>query len=118
MTAALVRAGVPPQLAGALQRYRVMSWVTGTALLLLCLAMVLTYLFNTAKWSIPVVAPIHGYLFIVYLLTVVHLGMIKQRWPLTRLVLVGLAGTIPVMSFVFERKITRLIEQEAKSAAG
>lgn len=113
----LVDAGVPPQLAGALLRFRIMAWVTGVALLTLCLAMILHYGFGLADGMIAVVAPIHGYLYIVYLVTVVHLGLIKQRWPLLRVVLVMLAGTIPGLSFYFERRISHQLEHTAISEA-
>jgi integral membrane protein len=107
---------VPQSLHGALLRYRAMAWITGVALLGLCVAMVLKYAFDVDNNGIAIIAPIHGYLYIVYLLTVGHLGLIKMRWPLLRLILVALAGTIPVMSFVFERKVTHTLEAEA--AAG
>jgi integral membrane protein len=107
---------VPQELRGALLRYRVMAWVTGVALLGLCVAMVLKYVFGVDHAGIGIIAPIHGYLYIFYLLTVGQLGLIKMRWPTLRLVLTALAGTIPVMSFVFERKITHELEREA--AAG
>lgn len=116
-TQSLTDAGVPPQLAGALLRFRIMAWVTGVALLTLCAAMVLHYGFGAADGMIAVVAPIHGYLYIVYLVTVVHLGLIKQRWPLLRVVMVMLAGTIPLLSFVFERRITHQLEHTAIAQA-
>src|SRR5690349_13258858 len=116
-TQSMVDAGVPPQLAGALLRFRIMAWVTGVALLSLCLAMILYYVFGLADGMIAVVAPIHGYLYILYLVTVVHLGLIKQRWPLLRVVMVMLAGTIPVLSFVFERRITHQLEHTAITEA-
>jgi len=112
-TQALTDAGVPPQLAGALLRFRIMAWVTGVALLTLCVAMILHYGFDAGGSMIGIVAPIHGYFYIVYLVTVVHLGLIKQRWPLGRVVMVMLAGTIPLLSFVFERRITHQLEHGA-----
>lgn len=116
-TQSLTDKGVPPQLAGALLRFRIMAWVTGVALLTLCLAMILHYVFDTANGMIAVVAPIHGYLYIVYLVTVVHLGLIKQRWPLPRVVMVMLAGTIPGLSFYFERRISHQLEHTAIAEA-
>jgi integral membrane protein len=49
---------------------------------------------------------LHGFLFMVYLVTVIDLA-IKARWSPARTALVGLAGTIPFMSFVLERRVTR-----------
>ncbi|MDR1999049.1 MAG: DUF3817 domain-containing protein [Frankiaceae bacterium] len=116
-TQTMADAGVPPQLTGALLRFRIMAWVTGVALLSLCLAMVLHYAFGTADAALPVVAQIHGYLYIGYLVTVVHLSLVKQRWPLPRVLVVMLAGTIPLLSFVFERRTTHRLEHTATSEA-
>jgi integral membrane protein len=41
-----------------------------------------------------------------YLLLTADLAY-RDRWPVGRAVLVALAGTIPFVSFVAERKITR-----------
>lgn len=107
---------VPQELRGALLRYRFMAWITGVALLGLCLGMVLKYGFDVHNVFVNSVAQIHGFLFIIYLITVGQLGLVKMRWPTPRLLLTALAGTIPVMSFIFERKITHELEREA--AAG
>jgi len=75
---------------GALLRYRIMSFVTGTALLLLF-----------------VVA--HGVvLYPLYLLTVVQLWFLTRlRWWWWLLMLV--AGVIPFLAFVMEHYVTRAI---------
>ncbi len=110
------RTSIPPDLRGALVRFQVMAWITGVALLGLCVGMVLKYGFDVHNGFVDSVAQIHGFLFIIYLVTVGYLGLVKMRWPIPRLLLTALAGTVPLMSFVFERKITREIEREA--AAG
>jgi integral membrane protein len=48
----------------------------------------------------------HGWLYLLYLMAAVHLAM-ARRWPLPRLITVLLAGTIPFLSFVMERRISR-----------
>ncbi|WP_231495985.1 DUF3817 domain-containing protein [Cellulomonas sp. HZM] len=97
---------------GALKRYRVMAWVTGTMLLLLCLEIVLKYGFHVngydaAGHAKPVignwVAIAHGWIYVVYLVTVVDLWS-TMRWKLGRLATLAAAGVVPVMSFVLERK--------------
>lgn len=117
MTTTPPNTAVPQDLRGALLRYRAMAWITGVALLGLCVAMILKYAFDVDNSGIGIIAPIHGYLYIVYLVTVGHLGLVKMRWPLLRLILVALAGTIPVMSFIFERKVTHTLEAESAAAA-
>jgi integral membrane protein len=58
---------------------------------------------------VAVLGPLHGFLYIVYLLTAVALAFLR-RWPLLRTVLVMLAGTSPFLSFVAERKVSRLLQ--------
>ncbi len=106
----------PPALEGArgrLGRYRVMAFVTGTMLLVLCLEMVLKYVvhangLDAAGDPRPVlgtwIAIVHGWIYVVYLVTVVQLWS-AMRWSLGRLVTMALAGVVPVMSFVLERKV-------------
>src|SRR5665647_320263 len=85
---------------GALQRYRVMAWVTGTMLLLLTTEVVLKYGFHAGGVDadgapLPVigvwVAMTHGFVYVVYLVTVVDLWG-KMRWGLGRLVTMAAAG--------------------------
>ena len=51
----------------------------------------------------------------IYLVTAFDLA-VRAKWPFVRTVLVLLAGTIPVMSFVAERKATAWV-RELKPAA-
>jgi len=107
-------APVHPAAAGRLTRYRVMAFVTGTMLLVLCLEMVLKYVFHAngvdpATGSpLPVlgtwIAIVHGWIYVVYLFTVVQLWS-AMRWSLGRLVTMALAGVVPVMSFILERRV-------------
>ncbi|MGH3943256.1 MAG: DUF3817 domain-containing protein [Pseudonocardiaceae bacterium] len=83
--------------------YRVMAYLTGV-LLLLCTSMVLKYGFgrDDLNWS----AYAHGWMYVGYLITVFVLGS-AVRWRPGRMALVALAGTVPLMSFVAERSVTR-----------
>jgi integral membrane protein len=89
---------------GALARYRVLAYIVGVGLLALCAAMVLKYAFDQDQY-VAIVGPVHGFLYIVYLLTVVDLGL-KDRWSLRTTVLVMLAGVVPLLSFFVERRVT------------
>ncbi|MDO8146971.1 DUF3817 domain-containing protein [Isoptericola sp. b515] len=91
---------------GALTRYRVLAIVTGVMLLVLCVEMVFKYL-------VPVQAVIdymgwvpfaHGWIYVVYLVTVLDLWA-KMRWSFGRLTTMVLAGVVPVMSFVLEKRV-------------
>ncbi len=48
----------------------------------------------------------HGYFYLVYLVATVNLGL-KMRWPIVRMLLIALAGTIPTMSFVAEHQVMK-----------
>ncbi len=99
----------------ALIRFRVMAWIVGVFLLVLVfIAVPLKYLADSPT-MVAIVGPIHGFLYIVYLITAFDLA-VRARWPFVRTVLVLLAGTIPVMSFVAERKATRWIRASTDQA--
>jgi len=99
--------GTSPRLAAALVRYRVMAWVTGCFLLLLTLEMAVKYGLRSADpWLGTWVAITHGWIYVVYLVTVVDLWS-KFRWGAGRLVALVLAGVVPGLSFVEERRVTR-----------
>lgn len=94
-----------PRLDAALKRFRVAAYVVGVLLLVLAfVAMPLKYAFD-APLLVAVVGPLHGFLYMVYLALAFDLA-VRARWSPLRTVLVLLAGTVPVMSFVAERKVT------------
>ncbi|MEJ2870348.1 DUF3817 domain-containing protein [Actinomycetospora sp. OC33-EN08] len=89
----------------AMRRYQVGAYVVGVGLLVLVLvAMPLKY-FADQPLLVAIVGPVHGFLYMAYLALTADLG-VKARWPVGRLLLVALAGTIPFVSFVAERKVT------------
>ena len=91
---------------GALTRYRIIAWVVGVVLLVLVLvAMPLKYLGGNDT-VVALVGPVHGFLFMAYLALTFDLAR-RARWPLSRMLLVMLAGTVPFLSFWAERKVTR-----------
>lgn len=55
-----------------------------------------------------VIGPIHGFLYIALLLCVLTIGL-RERWNVVFLVLVGLSGTVPFLSFVAERQVTKQV---------
>ncbi len=115
---------------GALKRYRVMAWVTGSMLLVLTLHVLIQVvqaggtfsatLFEESGLSAVIpgagtVVPIaHGWIYVVYLVTVLDLWG-TMRWRFGRLVTMVLAGVVPVMSFVLERRVHR--DGEARLAS-
>ena len=90
----------------ALLRYRVMAYVVGVMLLVLVLvAMPLKY-FAGMPGPVAVIGTAHGFLYCVYLLAAFDLAL-RARWSAKGTVLVLLAGTVPFLSFVSERIVTR-----------
>jgi integral membrane protein len=89
----------------AVLRYRVMAYITGTVLLVLVFVGIPLQVAGH-----PVVANdvgvVHGILYIIYLVCAWILSR-KLRLANKPTVLMLLAGTIPVMTFIVERWITR-----------
>ncbi|MEO3798672.1 DUF3817 domain-containing protein [Nonomuraea sp. B1E8] len=98
----------------ALKPFRVLAYVVGVMLLVLCVGMVLRYGFDEAALS-KIIAPIHGGLYMIYLVTVMNLGM-KARWTWPYMLGVMLGGTVPFLSFYVERRVTQRV-QAALTAA-
>jgi integral membrane protein len=100
---------------GALIRYRVMAWIVGVMLLIIVFATIIKYAADSSG-LIEVVGPIHGFLYIVYLVTVLDLGM-RGRWSGWRIIGVCLAGTVPFFSFFMEHWVTERVKAEMAAAA-
>ena len=99
----------------ALIRFRVTAYAVGIVLILLVgVAMPLKYLAESPT-LVSIIGPIHGFLYIVYLVVTFDLSM-RQRWPLTRTVLLLLAGTVPALSFVAERWVTARVRPQPSAA--
>ena len=95
---------------GALGRYRVMAFVTGTLLLIVTVNVILKYVVgvdNPRYLEITAaIAVLHGWVFVVYAFTCVQLW-IRMKWRLGRLATMVAGGVVPVMSFIVERKVRR-----------
>lgn len=97
---------------GALARYRVLAYVVGVGLLALVAAMVLKYAFDNAG-PMAVVGPAHGFLYAVYLVLAFDLAL-KARWSVKGTLLVLVAGMVPFLSFVVERRVTAKVRAGEK----
>ena len=90
---------------GALTRYRIIAWIVGVVLIaLVVVGMPLKYLGDNDV-VVAGIGPIHGFLYMVYLVATFDLGR-RAQWPLSRMLLVMLAGTVPFFSFWAERVVT------------
>ena len=99
----------PAKVDAALRRYRVLAYVVGTMLLLLVAAMGLKYLADQPR-GVEIVGPIHGFVYAVYLAVSLDLAL-RAKWSIRGTLLVLIAGTIPFLSFVAERIVTRHVRE-------
>ncbi len=88
--------------------YRTMAYVTGTMLIILCFVGIPLQFLAHYDAVEKVVGTLHGVLYLIYLVvafTMTRFVRIKTASVTTIIVL--LAGTIPVLTFVVERWISR-----------
>lgn len=101
---------------GALVRYRVMAYLVGAMLILLVgLGVPLRYAAGEPG-VVAVVGPLHGFLYIVYLLAAFDLAR-RARFGLLQLAAMVLSGLVPTLAFFVERRITRRVEDELAATA-
>lgn len=94
--------GIP----SALVRYRTMAWIVGVMLILLVLVAIPIQIWGHNDGPVSVIGTAHGFLYCIYLLVAFDLAL-RARWTAKGTILVLLAGTIPFLSFVAERVVTR-----------
>ncbi|WP_026268268.1 DUF3817 domain-containing protein [Micromonospora sp. CNB394] len=100
-------------MSGAFTRYRVIAWIVGVALVVLVLiGMPLKYGFDNPG-VVGVVGVAHGWLYMLYLALTFDLSR-RANWPLKRMLLVMLAGTVPFVSFYAERRVSHWVAAEAR----
>lgn len=100
----------------ALTRYRVIAWIVGVVLILLVvIGMPLKYGFDEPI-VVETVGQAHGFLYMVYLVATFDLSR-RVNWPLKRMILVMLAGTVPFLSFWAERRVSTMVLAEQSEPA-
>ena len=96
-------------MSGAIKRFRVMALVAGVMALLLWLVdLPVAYLFNNEDWKAKVewIPRVHGLIYALYVLTALQFAT-KARWSYKKMLWLILAGTLPIASFVAERRVVR-----------
>ncbi len=102
-------------MSAALRRYRVMAYVVGVMLIILvCIGVPLQYA-ASQPGVVKVVGPLHGFLYIIYLVAAFDL-MRRARLSLWQLVAMVAAGLVPGLAFVVERVVTRRVESRVAPA--
>ena len=93
----------------AVLRFRIMAIICGVlSLILWFFYMPAKYIFNLDRtWPEMVwITHVHGSLYIFYVLAALQLS-VKMRKSMAGLIWMILAGTLPVASFILERKVVR-----------
>ena len=107
---------------GAVVRYRIMAFVVGTALLVLTAIVICQFGFGLkSEMKVPekIVAPLHGYLYLLYLVVAADLAR-RARWHLGRIVLVVCSGFVPFLAFIVEHRVYQqmLVEWATQGSDG
>ncbi len=98
----------------AVLRYRVMAYITGVVLIILCFVGIPLQIAGKPAVA-NYVGVTHGILYIIYLVNAWILSrMLKLATKPTVIML--LAGTVPVMTFIVERWVTRRFINPALAA--
>ncbi len=96
--------------------YRAMAYVTGVVLVVLCV-MALLQLAISDGAVVNVLGQVHGFLYIVYLAAAYLLAR-RLRLAAGPTALMLLAGTVPVLTFIVERRVTHRYLEPAMAGAG
>ena len=96
---------------GALVRYRVMTFIVGSALIVLVLVGVPLQVWVHFDLVAKVEGTIHGYLYLLYLFSAADVAR-RAHWRLGRIVAVVLSGFVPFLAFVVEYRVYRQMQAE------
>src|ERR1700689_1797494 len=109
----------PEALVTAGRRYRGMAYVTGVVLLVLCCVGIPLQVFAHNLGVVKYVGTTHGILYLISLgAAFLMTRQVRMKVASPQTVLVLLAGTIPVLTFVVERWVTHRYINPALAAAG
>jgi integral membrane protein len=104
---------------GALVRYRVMAYVVGTLLIVLCcIGVPLKYLAtdgttpqHIGRFIAEYLGILHGFLYMGFVLVAADLAR-RARFPLAFAALILVLGTVPFFTFVAERMTTHRVRMQ------
>jgi integral membrane protein len=106
------------QLPLVVRAYRALAYLTGTVLIVLCFLGIPLQVFAGNLFIVRYVGTAHGILYIIYVVVAfVMTRMVRMKMASPGTVIVLLAGTIPVLTFVVERWVTRAYINPALAAA-
>jgi integral membrane protein len=91
---------------GAALRYRVMAYITGVLIIVVCFVGIPLQFAAHNTFITNYIGTVHGWLYIVYVVFAYLLAR-KLKMKIGPTILVLLAGTVPVMTFFVERWMQR-----------
>jgi integral membrane protein len=94
----------------SLNAYRLMAYVVGVLLIVLVFVGIPLQFAAGRPAVVSVVGPIHGFCYIVYLLTAANLAR-QERFSLKELLAIVAAGLLPFLAFIVERRVVRRLTQ-------
>lgn len=105
------------QLTLVVRAYRTLAYVTGTVLIVLCFVGIPLQVFANNLVIVKYVGTAHGILYIAYVIVAFAMTrLVRMKVASPGTVIVLLAGTIPVLTFVVERWVTRTYINPALAA--
>ena len=93
----------------SLARFRVMAIIAGVmSLLLWFVDLPVAYLFDNPDWKAAVawIPFVHGWIYFAYVIVALQFS-VKAKWPISKILWLLLAGTLPVASLIAERRVVR-----------
>jgi integral membrane protein len=94
--------------APVVRAYRIMAYVTGTMLVILCFVGIPLQVLAHNDAIAKVVGTLHGVLYIIYIVVAFAMTrLVRIRTASLTTIIVLAAGTIPILTFVVERWISR-----------
>jgi integral membrane protein len=99
----------------AVLRYRVMAYITGVLIIVVCFAGIPLQVAANNTFIVNDIGTVHGFLYIVYVIFAYILAR-KLKMKMGPTVLLLLAGTVPIMTFFVERWMMRTYIRPALDA--
>lgn len=87
-------------------RYRVMAYITGVLIIVVCFVGIPMQVAAHNVWIVKYVGTVHGWLYILYIVVAYILAQ-KLKMKAGPTVLLLLAGTVPILTFYVERRMQR-----------
>jgi integral membrane protein len=104
-------------LRGALLRYRILAYAVGVGLLLLVVVGMPLQYGASFDGVVAVIGPIHGVLYIIYLIASLDLAR-RARFSLLQLAGMVGAGFLPGLAFVAEHSVRGRVESKLAAVGG